>query len=265
MGDATMLDAALRYAATGWPVFPCKPNAKPPMTVHGFKDATSDPVQITRWWSRYPLANVAIATGSPGPDVVDVDVKDGAPGAQSRMRLARVGLLRGAFAEVHTWSGGQHLYYPGTDQRSSSRKVHGIDFRAAGGYVLAPPSIVDGRPYLAGDTVAMSEGRPVNWSRIVEFLEPPRPKPDTWSGVRRHSPGALSRWAERQLTERIAQPVGPDRSGQFWELARLCRLAGMSETEAVSTLTPWCETTGKYVGRVDREITRVWRKVEVPA
>src|SRR6266536_3521243 len=72
------LAAALRYAQANWPVFPCIPGEKVPATRHGFLDAATDPDKITWWWSRNPERNVAIATGTPGPDVLDVDVhKDG--------------------------------------------------------------------------------------------------------------------------------------------------------------------------------------------
>src|SRR5262245_61907669 len=67
------LSRALAYARHGWPVFPCQPGDKEPATRHGFRDATTDPGQITWWWERQPLANLAIATGLPGPDVLDVD------------------------------------------------------------------------------------------------------------------------------------------------------------------------------------------------
>ena len=72
MTDAT-LRRALAYAARGWPVFPCQPGHKIPATAHGYLDATTDPEQITAWFTRHPGRNLAIATGAPGPDVLDVD------------------------------------------------------------------------------------------------------------------------------------------------------------------------------------------------
>jgi hypothetical protein len=64
---------ALKCAERGWPVFPCRAGTKEPATTHGFDDATTDPDQIRAWWDRWPGANLAIATGAPGPDVLDVD------------------------------------------------------------------------------------------------------------------------------------------------------------------------------------------------
>jgi Bifunctional DNA primase/polymerase, N-terminal len=75
-----MLAAALRYAQADWPVFPCAQGQKVPATRHGYLDATTDPDKITWWWSRNPDRNVAIATGRPGPDVLDVDIHPGGNG-----------------------------------------------------------------------------------------------------------------------------------------------------------------------------------------
>src|SRR5258707_15876555 len=64
---------ALAYARRGWPVFPCQPGGKEPATRHGFRDATTHPDQIRSWRQPQPHANLATATGAPGPDVLDVD------------------------------------------------------------------------------------------------------------------------------------------------------------------------------------------------
>ena len=58
----TTLDAALRYAARGWPVFPCR--GKIPLTPHGFHDASTDAATIEAWWRENPDALISVATGA---------------------------------------------------------------------------------------------------------------------------------------------------------------------------------------------------------
>ncbi|HEX5543258.1 MAG TPA: bifunctional DNA primase/polymerase [Micromonospora sp.] len=240
-----LLDAALRYAATGWPVVPCWPGAKVPLTRHGVKDATTDPTTITAWWSRCPAANVAIATGAPGPDVVDIDTKNGASGRASYDRLRDAGLLVGAFALVITPSGGWHLYYSGTDQGNGALGRHGVDFRGRGGYVLAPPSIIGGKPYELADRREPT-GVAVDWQAIRRHLDPPR-----LVGPPRVRPGQRS--DHRRLVEWVAaQAEGNRNSGLFWaacralqtggdgqvlaELVRAAVAAGLPEPEATRTV-----------------------------
>ena len=72
------LDAALRYAARGWPVFPVRFNRDPdarkvPLTAHGMNDATRDETTIREWWRKWPNAVPSILTGEPS-DVVALDV-----------------------------------------------------------------------------------------------------------------------------------------------------------------------------------------------
>ena len=140
-----VLRQALACAERGWPVFPCLWNMKVPLTRHGYLDATTDPGQITDWFARHPHRNLAVATGAPGPDVLDIDQRGpAANGFPALARLRDAGLLNGASASVRTPSGGLHLYFAGTSQRTGHLPAARIDFLAAGGYVLIPPSAVDG-------------------------------------------------------------------------------------------------------------------------
>src|SRR6185503_14309935 len=102
MTTPTALDAALAYAARGWPVFPCRPGQKIPATPHGVLDATTDPEQIRAWWTATPDANIGIATGAPGPDVIDVDVKPDGDGWAALATIGEAGLITGAGATVTT-------------------------------------------------------------------------------------------------------------------------------------------------------------------
>ena len=142
------LRQALAFAGRGWPVLPCLPGQKIPATAHGYRDATRDERQITVWFVSHPDWNLAIATGAPGPDVLDVDNHGPAGnGYAAFRRLKDAGLLDGAAAYVRTPNGGLHAYFAGSRQRNGHLAGHHVDFRSAGGYVLTPPSQVDGHPY----------------------------------------------------------------------------------------------------------------------
>src|SRR5262245_20482295 len=69
-----ILQIALSCAERGWPVFPCHNETKPPLTEHGFKNATRDSKTITQWFTRWPGAMIGIRTGlESGIFVVDCD------------------------------------------------------------------------------------------------------------------------------------------------------------------------------------------------
>ena len=102
MTDAT-LRQALAYARHGWPVFPCLPGQKIPATRHGYRDATTDEQQIKDWFGRGLGWNLAIATGAPGPDVLDIDQHGPAGNGYAAFnKLRRAGLVDGAAAYVRT-------------------------------------------------------------------------------------------------------------------------------------------------------------------
>ncbi len=212
MTNAT-LRQALAYAERGWPVFPCQANRKTPATTHGYQDATTDERQITDWFTRRPGYNLAIATGTPGPDVLDVDHHGHAgTGYPAFGRLARAGLLVGATACVQTPAGGIHLYFTGSDQRNGHLPAHHLDFRSAGGYVLAPPSHIGGRSYkLIQELDGCSS---MDWGAAIRLLEPEH---QSASATQRPVVGRdlshLVRWV-------AAQREGNRNAGLYWAANR---------------------------------------------
>lgn len=126
-------EAAVVYAEWGWPVFPLLPEQKRPATRHGFKDATTDLDRIRAYWKQNPMANIGIPTGR-AFDVIDVDLPDGPES------LARMKNLPDIHGQVRTASGGRHLLVEPTGRPNGARIFPGIDYRGAGGYVVAPPS-----------------------------------------------------------------------------------------------------------------------------
>jgi hypothetical protein len=247
-----LLVAALSYAAAGWPVFPTRPDdpscpggrecqCKAPFRgTRGCLDASAGPVVIRAWWRRWPTANVSIATGAPGPDVLDVDVKLDGDGWAAFNRLKDAGLLAGAKALVKTPSGGLHSYYTGTAQRNGKLPRHHLDFRSAGGYVLAPPSRVHGRPYELLDHRGGATGR-LDWQEVTGLLD----LPEEPSRPGRRDAGdldSLAAWVAAQLE-------GNRNDGLFWACCRALEgghgdldslvaaavQAGLSEAEARRT------------------------------
>jgi hypothetical protein len=253
-------DAAHRYAVAGWPVFPCRPGSKTPATVHGFGDATTDPGVIAAWWRRWPDANVAIATGAPGPDVLDVDTGPAGSGWDAFARLREAGLLAGARALVRTRSGGMHVYYRGTRQACGSLKRHHIDFRSAGGYVIAPPSWVGQDTKGPAGSYELLDHRPasgtVSWAAVRAALDPP--KPPTPKAL---PAGQLARARGRRVAAALAAPVA-DRSAALWRLVAAALADGLDAAAVHALAASYPPAAAKYGGRLAAEVDRCLAKLE---
>lgn len=140
---ADHLAAALAYAQWGWRVFPCLAGSKAPWTRHGLHDATTDPEHITGWWTRRPHANIGLRTGDHF-DVLDIDPDGLAWYMRARINDTLPGDIHGI---VHT-PRGAHLYIAPSGAGNLARIHPGVDYRGSRGYVIAPPSTVDGIRYL---------------------------------------------------------------------------------------------------------------------
>ncbi|HET7015980.1 MAG TPA: bifunctional DNA primase/polymerase [Streptosporangiaceae bacterium] len=249
------VDRALDYASRGWPVFPCKPGSKAPATEHGFRDASTDPDRIRSWWTRMPDANVAIATGLPGPDVLDVDQHGRAGnGFRAFGRLVEVGLVGRPSEIVVTPSLGLHAYYSGSQQVSGRLPRHHLDFRAAGGYVLAPPSRVDGKPYrLIQVNLGADDG--LSWSAVAGLLEPRQDRPAQSHAAGRAQLGRLAAWVET-LAE------GNRNSGLFWAA---CRAVEADELGVLDDLAAAAAKTGLAEPEITRTISSARRTAQPAA
>lgn len=147
---SAVLSAALEYAAHGWPVLPvhgpesrCQHPGKQPWLTAWQEAASTDSEVICGWWESRPDSNVGIVTGPrSGLAVVDIDPRSGGRDSLGVLE-ARVGVLPGTVQSL-TGGGGLHLLYehPGVKVTSRSKALGpGLDVKADGGFIVAPPSI----------------------------------------------------------------------------------------------------------------------------
>lgn len=278
---ADMYRTAQVFLKAGQPVFPCKSrgvNAKKPLTVNGFLDATLDRDVVKRWVQRYPNLALGIPTGILF-DVLDVDVKHGADGRVHLPYLTRMGLLNGCLKVVNTPSGGFHLYFPAskglTNKASSSL---GLDVRALGGYVLAAPSYIETDDYHGGYVEAgeteNSTGEPLLWNLILSALMPmdtvsKKPIP-VLPSERRASVASLREWLSiRQAGERnnalhwavcrcIENGVDPH------EMVEVALLIGLAEDEVLLTVNSALKRAGILAEELDSEVEALFPE-DLPA
>ena len=249
----SLREAALAYAVTGIPVFPCVPGCKPPMTGAGYKSATADVGQVSAWWRSCPDANIGIPTGAVSAlDVVDIDMHGGASGRPAFERASDAHLVDGWAWSVQTPSGGLHVYYPhapGVSQRCWTTAAH-IDFRGDGGYVIAPPSRItfDGEHSAAYALHAIANGpaHAMDAAALRRFIDPPRPPRSTHliPGRGRGLEGLVG-WVERR-------GPGTRNSGLFWAACEMAR-HGYSHDDALSMLGPAALKSG--LGEREIEVT----------
>jgi hypothetical protein len=219
-----LLDAAQRYAELGYPVFPCVPGRKTPLTRNGFHDATTNAEQIDAWWQRYPNANVAIPTA--GLVVIDVDGPENSWLTDEPERLNE--LAAGSVAV--TPRGGRHYYFRQPDGVpigcQTGQLAPQVDVRAAGGYVLVPPSIVGGKSY--------------RWAEGLELDQPldRQRSPPAWLLEQLHSAAPGGDTSRRTPVANVGANEIPNgqRNATLARLAGAMRRVGMTRSEMAAAL-----------------------------
>ena len=167
MSANPMRDAALDYVARGYSVLPlhsavngscsctkgsaCESRGKHPRTKHGLNDATTDAATIRAWWEKWPDANIGVNMGVSGLAAADVDVRGEKAGLQTWETVkAEHGSIVENTAIVITPTDGMHAWFEaGPYSIASGENALGmhVDVKAEGGYLVAPPSSIDGVPY----------------------------------------------------------------------------------------------------------------------
>lgn len=212
---------AVRYASHGWPVLPvhaprvggcsctrgaeCTSAGKHPRTRRGVHEASCDPDQVREWWTRWPDANIGIATGpTAGLLVVDIDLPDG-PRSLAELEATHGQLP--ATCQQRTGSGGHQMLFAHPDRDVVGNRaalLAGIDVRGDGGYIVVPPS-----RHASGDryrwTSRTAPTAAPGWLLEVIARDRTAPSPSVERPtIRLESTGATSRYAtaalERELT-----------------------------------------------------------------
>jgi len=167
--NATARGEAVEYRRLGWSPIPIKERSKEPnlleLRPYLTRKATKEELDAWRW------SGVGIVTGPvSGVLVLDVD------GPEGEMELQKRG--HPVTPMVRTPGGGLHLYFKHPDHhvRTGIRVAPGLDVKASGGYVVAPPSVgANGRPYewiLSPEEAELAE--PPEW--LMGLLERERSK-----------------------------------------------------------------------------------------
>jgi hypothetical protein len=171
-------DAPRALAALGLAVFPVRPGRKEPALRDWQACATIDPQEVTRLFRGRPF-NVGVITGArSGGFVLDIDTKT----VDGRTTLAELEIRHGVLPEtwaVQTPSGGSHHWYSCPMARRIGNRAGfapGLDIRGEGGFVVAPPSVVNGKAYRwSRHPTNQAIAEAPRW--LLDLIAPQRPCP----------------------------------------------------------------------------------------
>jgi Bifunctional DNA primase/polymerase, N-terminal len=196
------------------PVFPCDKD-KRPFTAHGFKDASTDPDLIRKWWTCWSYALIGVPTGLKFC-LVDIDL-------QHREAQEWYGRAKLPETRTHiTRSGGRHILFRShEDFRCSAGKIwKHIDTRGLGGYIIWWPA--EGLKVLHANTVAPVPG----W--IISRLNPPAPTPARTAPLSSITSGQARRKIDGIIRTISRAGVGERNHITFWGACRLAELVAAS-------------------------------------
>lgn len=193
-------DAALAYLKQGRSVVPVAPGKKyPPLLKwEPYQSKLPTEAEVAGWWEETPDANIALITGRiSGISVIDFDGDEG--------KQSFVHDLQGAVPKTlfhHTPRGAHVIVEYEPDLKQTAGALPGVDIRNDGGYIIAPPSVVNGKEY------TVHKDRPIiPFASIPPVLNGRKPQPaptdrPTWVAE------ALQGVSEPQRNDTAARLIG---------------------------------------------------------
>ena len=226
------------------PSSPASPAGRSPPPGTATSTPPPTPPRSATGSARHPDRNLAVATGAPGPDVLDIDTRCPAgSGFPALPRLRAAGLLDGAAASVRTPSGGLHSTSPAPPaQRPPARPPHRLPRRRAATSSSRPRRSTE-RPTGTLKTLGGRGG--LDWHAAARLLEPSREHRQRQAAPAEppeEQVTALARWV-------AAQPEGNRNAGLFWAANRAL------EADQAADLSPLA-AAARQAGLDDPEITR---------
>lgn len=241
-------------AAAGFSVFPCHnggAQAKRPMPGVFWRSAsTSDRVKVAGWWRKWPDAAVGLDLAKSHLVVIDADRHGADDGVEAVAHLMHEhGFDPNPVPTVATPNQGTHFYFRQPDGASFGNSrgslPAGIDVRGAGGYVIAPGSVMDdGRRYEGFGAIADAPVLP-DW--LVGVISGPARVAATAAtqAVPRSIPSddRIAAYLDRGLTEELDNvryaPKGQRNSQLNISAMKIGQMVGagwIGESEAVALL-----------------------------
>ena len=142
-----VLEAALKYRALGLSVLPVGRDKKPLLPWADLQKRLPTNAEIKGWYQRWPDAGVGIVTGPiSGLAVLDIDPRNGG----DKSLFSSEEYIIPVCPTGNTGGGGTHHFFRDDGALPTCPGLlPGVDLKAAGGYVVVPPSLhPSGRAYV---------------------------------------------------------------------------------------------------------------------
>jgi len=198
----SILEEALRYLSMGMSIIPLKQKSKEPLIYwKEFQSRLPTKKEVEEWFKGKDN-NIAIVCGSISGNLIVIDFDDIEKFVQWYNRIEQTGLKE---TVLNTWivetGKGIHVYFRvkmdplnfAAKFRTAPRFIEGVDIKAEGGYVVAPPSIhPNGKQYRfrTSDVEKVAEIDEKTLNALLNSLKPE------------------SQFVEKEITEKRFEPKG---------------------------------------------------------